>query len=118
MDNSSFFSIDKLVEFGLGLGIAQQMVNMMNQSMQSMYIPGSYMALSSLPPYAYAVVGGQQVGPLTASQFNEMVKEGRITKDTLVWAPGMLRWEKLESTPELLKIIAMSPPPIPGSAIK
>ena len=38
MDNQSFFSIDRLVEFGLGMGIAQQMVGMMNRYMQQMYV--------------------------------------------------------------------------------
>ena len=35
MDNNSFFSVDRLVEFGLGMAMAQQMVGMMNQTMLS-----------------------------------------------------------------------------------
>ena len=45
MDNNSIFSIDRLVEFGLGMGLAQQMVGMMNQYMQSMYVPGSIQSM-------------------------------------------------------------------------
>ena len=30
MDDNHFFSIDRLVEFGLGMGMAQQMIRVMN----------------------------------------------------------------------------------------
>ncbi len=41
MNDNNFFSVDRLVEFGMGMAMAQQMVNMMNQSMKQMYVPGS-----------------------------------------------------------------------------
>lgn len=31
MDDNSFSSIDRLMEFGMSMGIAQQMINTMNQ---------------------------------------------------------------------------------------
>ena len=34
MNERGIFSADRLVEFGFGMGIAQQMVGMMNQYMQ------------------------------------------------------------------------------------
>ena len=43
MTEDSFFSIDRLVEFGMGLTMAQQMIKMMNESMQNMYIPVTQM---------------------------------------------------------------------------
>ena len=52
MDDQSFFSIDRLVEFGLGMGIAQQMVGMMNQYMQQMYVPGSIQSMPKPMPNA------------------------------------------------------------------
>ena len=41
MDDSNFFSLDRLVEFGMSAAIAQQMIGSMNQSMQQMFTPGS-----------------------------------------------------------------------------
>ena len=41
MDDSSFFSIDRLVEFGMGMAVAQQMVKTMNESMTNMHVPGA-----------------------------------------------------------------------------
>ena len=112
MDNNSFFSIDKLVEFGLGLGIAQQMVTMMNQSMKGMYVPGSYMSLPSLQENIYVAIDGNATGPLTASEFKNLISTGKINKDSLAWLPGMMTWKSLEQVPDLLKIIALTPPPI------
>ena len=113
MDNNSFFSIDKLVEFGLGLGIAQQMVSMMNQSMKGMYVPGSYMALPSMQDNIYVAIKGLATGPLSASEFKNLASNGKVKKDTLSWMPGMMEWKAIEQVPELLKIIALSPPPLP-----
>lgn len=118
MNNNDFFSLDKLVEFGLGLGIAQQMIAMMNQGMQSMYVPGSYMALNSPaqnPDNIYVAENGKPVGPLSSLQFLELVNQKKVNKDTLAWIPGKQEWQKVEQLPELLKIIALSPPPLPKS---
>jgi hypothetical protein len=41
MNEDSFFSMDRLVEFGMGMVIAQQMVKTMNQSITNMHIPGA-----------------------------------------------------------------------------
>ena len=46
MDNNSFFSIDRLVEFGMSMAVANQMVQTMNQFMQAMHVPGSDMTIS------------------------------------------------------------------------
>ena len=39
MEND-FNSIDRLVEFGMGIAVAQQMVNTMNYAMSNMAVPG------------------------------------------------------------------------------
>lgn len=114
MDNNSFFSVDRLVEFGLGMAMAQQMVRMMNETMQSMYVPGSAATIQSpMPISIYVGIDGQVVGPLSESEFSRLVAEKKISCSTLVWTPGMLRWEPLKQVPNLLKIVAMTPPPLP-----
>ena len=40
MNDDSFFSINRLVEFGMGMAVAQKMVNTMNKTMISMHVPG------------------------------------------------------------------------------
>lgn len=113
MDNNNFFSIDRLIEFGLGMGIAQQMVGMMNQTMKGMYVPGSIQSMPQpMPQTYYVAINGQQVGPLNDSELSLMISQKRINKDTLGWVPGMADWKPIEQIPAILKVIALTPPPI------
>lgn len=116
MDNNSFFSIDRLVEFGLGMAMARQMVNVMNESMQNMYVPGSIQSMPVPQSIAniYTAIDGHPVGPLNEREFTALVAERKVTKDSLVWSPGMIGWNALEQTPSILKIVAMAPPPLPN----
>ena len=113
MDNNDFFSLDRLLEFGLGMGMAQQMINVMNQSMKSMYIPGS---IQSMPqPIAniyYVAIDGLQAGPLRESELMELIRNKKVSKDTLAWMPGMQAWAPIENVPAILKLIALTPPPL------
>lgn len=114
MDNDSFFSIDRLVEFGMGMAMAQQMVGMMNQTMRQMYVPGSIQTMPAAQPVTfYVAINGQSVRPISESEFTQMVTNKQITKDTLAWMPGMLAWKPIEQIPAILKVIAVAPPPIP-----
>lgn len=114
MNDNSFFSIDRLVEFGMGMAMAQQMVQVMNLSMKHLYVPGSMQSIPTPQGQTfYVAVKGQSVGPLTESDFFRMVTEKTVTKDSLAWMPGMLGWQPIEQIPAILKIIALAPPPIP-----
>lgn len=114
MNDQSFFSIDRLVEFGMGMAMAQQMVQMMNQTMQGMYVPGSMQSMPKpLPQVYYVVVEGQQVGPLSDSDLSLLVLQKKISKDSLGWVPGMIAWEPIEQIPAILNVIAVAPPPLP-----
>lgn len=113
MNNSSFFSVDRLVEFGLGMGIAQQMVCMMNQYMQQMYVPGSIQSMPKpMPIIYYVAIDGQQVGPLNDGELSQLILQKRINKDTLAWVPGMPAWKPIEQVPAILKVVALTPPPL------
>ena len=114
MDNESFYSIDRLVEFGMGMAMAQQMVGMMNQTMRQMYVPGSIQSMPAAQPITfYVAINGRQVGPISESEFTQLVTTKQVTKDTLAWIPGMLAWKPIEQIPSILKVIAVVPPPIP-----
>ncbi|MBO6252548.1 MAG: DUF4339 domain-containing protein [Bacteroidaceae bacterium] len=113
MNEQSFFSIDRLVEFGLSMGIAQQMVGMMNQYMQSMYVPGSIQSMPKpITQVYYVSIDNQQVGPLNDSELSQLINQKKINKDTLAWVPGMMNWEPIEKVPAILKVIALTPPPL------
>ena len=118
MDENSFYSIDRLVEFGLTLGVATQMANSMNAGLQAMQIPGARNpmqsnALAGDQPLFYAVLDGKSVGPLATSELSRLIAEKRVTKETYVWKPGMPDWRLAENVPEVLKLVALTPPPVP-----
>ena len=120
MDESSFYSVGRLVEFGLSLGIATQMANSMNASLQAMQVPGARSpmtpnALAEDLPLLYVVLDGKPVGPLATSELSCLIAEGRVTKETYVWKPGMPDWKLAENVPDVLRLVALTPPPIPES---
>jgi len=116
---SDFYSTDKLVEFGMSMGIAQQMVKTMNDVLKSMYIPGAMNPMhpsigttpSSPPPQVvYAIFDGKQSGPYSETECARLTAEKRIVKETYVWMPGMKDWQLAENTPSLLRLVALTPP--------
>lgn len=117
MDDRNFFSIDRLVEFGLGMAMARQMVDVMNHSMQGMYVPGSIQSIpegtrTAQPQVYYVAIDGKPVGPLNDSELSQLVTQHKVSKDTLAWLPGMATWQPVEQVPAILKIIALTPPPL------
>ena len=114
MDNGNFYSIDRLVEFGMGMAMAQQMVKVMNETMRQMYVPGCIQSMPAAQPITfYVAINGQQIGPISEREFTQLVIKKQVTKDTLAWMPGMLAWKPIEQIPAILKIIAVVPLPIP-----
>jgi len=120
-NNNNFFSIDRLVEFGMGMAVAQQMINMMNQTMQTMYVPGS---IQSMPqpgvtqPIYYVAPAGQSIGPLNSNDLSRMIMNKQVTKDTLAWMPGMAGWQTVQNIPAILRIVALMPPPLPQTNVQ
>ena len=43
----------------------------------------------------YYVINGQQAGPATDAQLDELLRSGKISPDTLVWREGMANWQSL-----------------------
>lgn len=114
MTDNSFFSIEKLVEFGMSLAISQQMVKTMNETMQNMFVPGAMSPIQSeQTSFYYAVIDGKQSGPFSTVELSQLINERKISKDTLMWKSGMPSWISAEHFPEVLKIVALTPPPIP-----
>lgn len=113
MDDNSFFSIDRLVDFGLEMGMASQMVSMMNLYMRNMEIPGSAQQIARpIASIYYVALDGKPIGPLNDSEMSQLIMQKRVNKDTLAWMPGMTGWKAIEQIPAILKIVALTPPPL------
>ena len=111
MEEESFFSINRLIEFGMSVSIAQQMVNTMNESINKMQIPGSMNQMNNPQNFYYVILDGKQAGPFSESEVIRLFFEKKIDKNTYFWKTGMTNWLMAENIPSVLKLIALAPPP-------
>ncbi|MDD3124386.1 MAG: DUF4339 domain-containing protein [Candidatus Kapabacteria bacterium] len=112
MDQNSFFSIDRLVEFGMGMAVAQQMVQTMNNAMTNMHVPGTFNSPEKPEQKIYyAMIEGNQTGPLSEMDMSRLIAEKKVVKETYVWMPTMPCWKMAEQIPDVLKLVALTPPP-------
>lgn len=113
MNTDNFYSIDRLVEFGLGIGVAQQMVNSMNHALQNSFTPGvmNPMGPPKPPSNLFLILDGKQAGPFSEEEVSRLITHGAVTKGTYVWKAGMPKWDLCENVPEVLKLVALCPPP-------
>ncbi len=61
----------------------------------------------------YAGINNQQAGPFTPEQLQQMIVQGQIDRDTLVWKQGMAGWEKAGQVDDLQGLFGAVPPPLP-----
>ncbi|MBR1789996.1 MAG: SPFH domain-containing protein [Bacteroidaceae bacterium] len=65
----------------------------------------------------HVAIGGSQAGPFTIPQMQQLVANGQLKPDTLVWKPGMAGWTQAQTVPELTALFAPAagavPPPLP-----
>lgn len=104
---------------GIGLAMAgkmaQEMVN--PQSQQPHNTVGANPQQGTPPPMPpqqmyHVAVGGVQQGPFPQAQLLQMVQQGQLTPDTLVWTAGMAGWAAANSVPSLSHLFGAVPPPL------
>lgn len=61
----------------------------------------------------YAVLDGKQAGPYSLTEVARLIAEKRIVKETYVWKPSMAKWDLAENVDELLRLVDLTPPPLP-----
>lgn len=59
----------------------------------------------------YYLDQNQQVGPFPLEEL-----KGKVNAKTLIWAEGMPDWLEANAVPEMQQVLAVTPPPLPGSA--
>ena len=124
---TDFSSLDKLVEFGLGIGIATQMMNTMNHTLAQTAIPGvginpgqtgnpaamRQAVASEAPavpaPRAYYIVKDDHIaGPLSDGELEELVKKHVVNGETFCWYPGLESWRLAVDIPEVNKLLLLN----------
>ncbi|HKI35791.1 MAG TPA: SPFH domain-containing protein [Gemmataceae bacterium] len=97
---------------GMGLAAGVALGNQMAGQLAGAAQPSA--APPPLPQAGYFVgVGGQQQGPFDAAALAARVRDGSLTRATLVWRQGMANWVAAETVPDLQPLFAAVPPPLP-----
>lgn len=100
---------------GMGSQVAGMMgngMNAMNQAFQQQTPPMAPPPIQTAVSYMLAI-NGQQYGPYNIEQLKQMVNNGQMTAQTLVWCQGMANWEAAGKRPDLAGLFAPAAPPIP-----
>jgi membrane protease subunit (stomatin/prohibitin family) len=61
----------------------------------------------------YLSINGKQAGPFALETLQKQVQGGQLTIDTLVWKPGMAKWQAAGEVDELNALLTDLPPPLP-----
>ncbi len=105
---------------GIGLAMAGQMAGQMMNPQAGQFHGGQQppqQAAPTPPPMPqqttyHVAVGGVQQGPFPVSQLQQMIQQGQLTRDTLVWTAGMPAWAAANSVQELSQLFGEVPPPL------
>lgn len=119
MNDDSFFSINKLVEFGMGMAVAQQMVQSMNTVIQQTQVPGvnnPMQTVATAEIVYYAILEGNQASPFSESEVIRLIENKKIGNQTYIWKLGMSDWDVAQNIPEIVRLVALNPPAFKGEA--
>jgi membrane protease subunit (stomatin/prohibitin family) len=102
------------IGLGMGFAMAQQMAQSLNQNQQAPNagMPGPPPVPSANVQY-FVAVNGQQQGPYPTHTLEQMVRQGSLTPNTLVWKQGMAAWTKASEAADLANFFGAVPPPLP-----
>ena len=107
-----FNPVGLMAGMAVGGAMGGQMANMMNNMGQNVQQPG--MVPPPIPVISYHVaVNGQNAGPFTLPQLQQMAALGQLTPAAHVWKAGMANWELAGNVAELAALFAASAPPPP-----
>lgn len=105
---------------GIGLAMAGQMAGQMMNPQAGQFHGGQQPPQQDAPTPPlmpqqttyHVAVGGVQQGPFPVSQLQQMIQQGQLTRDTLVWTAGMPAWAAANSVQELSQLFGAVPPPL------
>ena len=108
MDGDGGF-IERIMELGIGMGIARQMPKLMSSCMGEMNgstppTPPSIEKADSL----YIIADNTQAGPFSAEDVIKLINANILTPSTMVWRQGMSEWTEASKVPEVNRYFILS----------
>jgi membrane protease subunit (stomatin/prohibitin family) len=103
---------------GIGMATAGGLASAMGGAVQQSTAPSAGAAPPPLPGAVtyHVAIDGKQSGPFPAAELQGLARDGRLTRDSLVWSQGMAAWTKAGDLPALAALFADLPPPLPPTA--
>jgi membrane protease subunit (stomatin/prohibitin family) len=100
---------------GMGMGMGFAMANQMSQTLNQPNQQQQQQPQTPPPPVIqyFVAVNGQQTGPFPIATLQQMVQNGTLTKESLVWTNGMANWMPAGHVQDLSSIFPVAPPPMP-----
>ena len=98
---------------GMGMGMGNQMNNMFNQNQN---VNNQNNNTPPPPPPAtqyFVAVNGAQTGPFTEQVMAQMIQQGSLKKESMIWKNGMAAWAAADQVAEIAKLFSAVPPPLP-----
>ena len=56
------------------------------------------------------MIEGKQAGPFSEQELARLIAEKKVVKETYIWMTSLPNWKMAEQIPEVLKLVALSPP--------
>ncbi len=104
---------------GLGMGMGMAMAHGMS-GMGGGMGGGAQPAAAPAPPPPppvekvwHVTEGGRTLGPFSRADLGRMAGGGEMTRETLVWTPGLDGWTQAGEIDELAQLFTVAPPPPP-----
>jgi membrane protease subunit (stomatin/prohibitin family) len=107
---------DGMAGGGLGMGMGFAMANQMSQTLsQPRQAPTTGAAPPPLPQQKsfHVAINGESQGPLPLDQLKQLVSNGSLTRESLVWTEGMSDWKKAVEVDDVKNLFTAAPPPLP-----
>ncbi len=89
-------------QLAAGLAIGGQMAGALGAGMAAQAAPPPLPATTTF----FVAIAGKQAGPFDLAALEARVREGAVTRDSLVWKQGMANWAPAGTVPELSGLFA------------
>jgi membrane protease subunit (stomatin/prohibitin family) len=103
-------TVGNIMGAGIGLGVGLGAGNQMGS------VAGNINTNTPPPPpnvQFFVLINNQQNGPFDINKLRELISNGTIGKETLVWKAGMANWDNAGNQLELISLFNSVPPPPP-----
>jgi len=105
-------SLDKMLELGMSMAVAQQMMKTMNSCISSVNVPTVGVQAPGMPqtaaPEYYFQIGDNVAGPFDDKETAGLIRSGKVSASSLVWRRGMSGWEPAQCLPEVNKLLVLN----------